>query len=109
MVELVWGLKSRNPEDGPGINVRSEGRAFPPTIAALSPPPSSSLAIALTTERDGGSLWPMATTSTLPASGAQLRTAWPEAYAVLTTAADRHARERPADGRYPTRRPNGLA
>ena len=78
VVELVWGLKPHNPEHGPVINLRSEGRAFPKTIAALSPPPSSSFVTALPTERDGGSLWPMAIASTLPAFGAQLRTAGPK-------------------------------
>ena len=29
MVELVWGLKPRTPEDRSPINIRSEGRQFP--------------------------------------------------------------------------------
>ena len=78
VVELVWGLKPHNPEHGPVINLRSEGRAFSPDHRCLSRPSSSFSAIALPTERDGASLWPMAIASTLPAFGAQLRTAGPK-------------------------------
>lgn len=87
MVELVWGLKPRNPEHGPLINIRSEGRVFP-----------SHRCVVLGSEfffRDPSgqrSRWRFTMANNDPFYFAGIwRPAsdeWPEAYAVLTTAAN---------------------
>ena len=87
LVELVWGLKPRTPESRPLINIRSEGRVFP-SHGASSPPtqfvfrdPSDRRVRWRFSLADGDGFYFAGTWR--PATDD-----WPEAYAVLTTAAN---------------------
>lgn len=87
LVELLWGLRPRNAKDALVLNIRSEGRVFAsrrcliPATAFVLRDRSPERARWKFTLADGDSfyfagIW-------RPASGD-----WPEAYAVLTTAAN---------------------
>jgi putative SOS response-associated peptidase YedK len=87
MVELVWGLRPRNAEDGPIINIRSEGRTFPthrclvPAIDFFFRDQSEARRRWRFTLADGDSFY-------LAGIWRQASDDWPEAYAVLTTASN---------------------
>lgn len=86
MVELVWGLKPRDPAMDPAvINVRSEGRHFPSHRCLV---PAGEFFFR---DRSGHGRWRFTMTDgdNFYFAGIWRPTAdgWPEAYAVLTTAA----------------------
>lgn len=87
MVELVWGLRPRNPAIGRGlINIRSEGRHFPSHRCLV---PGGEFFFR---DRSGGGRWrfTMADGDSFYFAGVWRPASedWPEAYAVLTTAAN---------------------
>lgn len=88
LVELHWGLKPRSPEDRPAINIRLEGRRFPSHRCLV---PASEFFYSTGSGRQR-TRWKFTLADGEPFYFAGIWLAaeedWPEAYAVLTTAAD---------------------